>query len=208
MGVFPSPMTGPYRRCLTILADGARPDVFQTLLTEGKLPAIARAMPTFRTGVTAFPPTTGPAYMPYLTGRYPGTCNVPGIRWFDKQAYAHPLPSRRKYRSYVGAETFYIGRDMDARIPTLFDLIPRSYNLFNSVSRGVKRRHNKTWFSRIWYWYYAHLTDHWNLIDQAAGDKIIRLLREDPEFLFAVFPGIDEYSHLASPFHPQTLLAY
>ncbi len=201
-------MTVPYQRCLMILADGARADVCADLLRQGKLPNMAEALPTFREATTAFPSTTGPAYMPYLTGCYPGTCNVPGIRWFDRKVYANHRLSHRKFRSYVGAETFYISRDMNPKVKTVFDLIPDSYNIFNSVSRGVRRHHNTTWFSRIWYWYYAHLTDHWLLADRAACEKTIQDLARNPEFLFVVFPGIDEHSHLSSPFHPETIRSY
>ncbi len=192
-----------------ILADGARWDLFRELISQGRLPHIAEALPHLYKGVTAFPSTTGPAYMPYLTGCYPGTCNVPGIRWFDRKEYAKPLFFRkplRKFRSYVGAETFFITHDMRADIPTLFDLIPNSRNIFNSVSRGA--RSNPTWFSRIWHWYYAHLTDHWRLVDKAAGEKTLAALKDRPEFLFVVFPGIDEHSHLSSPFHPETVQSY
>lgn len=196
-----------FRQAVIILADGARADLFADLLRRGRLPAIGESLHV-REGTTAFPSTTGPAYMPYLTGCYPGTCNVPGIRWFDKEACARRPFSRRKWRSYVGAETFLIGRDMKPEIRTLFDLIPHSFNLFNSVARGAKRSHNGTWFSRIWYWYYAHLTDRWSLVDRAAATKILHLLDQNPTFLFAVFPGIDEHSHLASPFHPKTVASY
>ncbi|MBI2066871.1 MAG: alkaline phosphatase family protein [Deltaproteobacteria bacterium] len=197
-----------FRRCLMILADGARADVFQDLLKKGRLPNIAEHLPHFRTGVSAFPSTTGPAYMPYLTGCFPGTCNVPGIRWFDKEAYSRRPFATHKFRSYVGAETFFIPRDMSHEVDTLFELIPRSFNIFNSVSRGVKRRFNRTWFSRIWYWYYAHLTDHWSLVDRVAARKMVHEMEKSPEFLFVVFPGIDEHSHLASPFHPDALKSY
>lgn len=190
-----------------ILADGARFDIIQDLLLKNQLPQIAEHLPHLREGVTAFPSTTGPAYLPYLTGCYPGTCNIPGIRWFDKNRYAKPF-SRKKFRSYVGAETFFMGHDIREGIETIFGLTPNSHNIFNGITRGIKRRHNRTWFSRIWYWYYAHLTDHWALADKAAAKKIVQDLDHNPEFLFVVFPGIDEHSHLASPFHPETIKSY
>jgi type I phosphodiesterase/nucleotide pyrophosphatase len=198
-----------------ILADGARADVLRDLAERGELPAIAEHMiapGSFRSAVTAFPSTTGPAYLPYLTGCYPGTCNLPGIRWFDKDHYANSRFSLRqrgdRFRSYVGAESFYMNRDLAADRPTLFELIDRSVNIFSSINRGVGFRGNKSKFSRIWYWYYAHLTDRWGLVDEAAGEKVLRALDGDPEFLFAVFPAIDEYSHLSSPTHPRTIEAY
>lgn len=191
-----------------ILADGARADVMQDLLKRGKLPSIGEALGVFRSAASAFPSTTGPAYLPYVTGCYPGTCNLPGIRWFDKDCYAANPLSKDRFRSYVGAESFYMNGDIARGRKTLFELIPRSINIFSSISRGVGFRGNKSKFSRIWYWYYSHLTDHWGIIDEAAEVKTLKYLKDDPEFLFVVFPGIDEFSHLASPFHPRAIQAY
>lgn len=203
-------MSAPaYKRSLMILADGARYDCFQKLLEAGELPNIQRELVsrgTYVKGVTAFPSTTGPAYFPFLTGCLPGTLNVPGIRWFDKQAYANPSKKMRKFRSYVGLETFLINRDMKP-VPTAFHLLPRSYSIFNSVCRGAGPR-NLTKIMRIWYWYYAHLTDRWEFLDQAALKKTLRRIEKDFEFLFVVFPGIDEYSHLIHPFHEKTIAQY
>ena len=72
-----------------ILADGARWDMMNKLLVSGELPNIQKyiVVPggTYR-GVTVFPSTTGPAYFPFLNGCHPGTLNVVGVRWFDKNA--------------------------------------------------------------------------------------------------------------------------
>lgn len=192
-----------------ILADGARYDLFRDLLQRGELPHIEKELMLqggLTKGVTTFPSTTGPAYFPFLTGCFPGILNVPGIRWFDKAAYANPKKKMVKFRSYVGIETFLINRDMKP-VPTLFDLLPQSYNIFNSVCRGAGRR-NLTKIMRIWYWYYAHLTDRWEFLDQQALKKSLKALDFDFDFLFVVFPGIDEYSHLAHPLHDKTIQAY
>lgn len=190
-----------FQRCLMILADGAREGIFRELLRKGELPHIEKEIVqqgSLSTGITAFPSTTGPAYFPFLTGCFPGTLNVPGIRWLEKKTF--------KPRSYVGIETFWINHDMKPQ-PTIFDLVPKSYNIFNSVCRGAGRR-NLTRIMRIWYWYYAHLTDRWEFLDQQALKKTLAALERDFEFLFAVFPGIDEYSHLAHPRHEKTIEQY
>src|SRR5262245_25109177 len=100
-----------YKRCLMILADGARADVLRDLAEKGELPSIAEhliAPGSLKAAVTAFPSTTGPAYLPYLTGCYPGTCNLPGIRWFDKDHFSENRFSKDRFRSYVGVESFYM----------------------------------------------------------------------------------------------------
>ncbi len=198
------------QRVITILADGARADVMRELLASGDLPNIARYLVepgSILDAVTSFPSTTGPAYLPYLTGCLPGTCNVPGIRWFDKTLYASGR-SFDRYRSYVGLESFCMAGDMQKQIRTIFELVPDSWNVFNPIARGAGRR-NATRISRIWYWYYAHLTDRWAFADEAGLAKIRRVLaRRRPRFLFAVFPGIDEYSHLIHPRDPKTIERY
>ena len=197
-----------YKRTIILLADGARFDTIEDLISQNRLKNIKRLLidqGSFLRAVTAFPSTTGPAHIPYLTGCLPATCNVPGIRWFDKKKYGrygHGSPlsllsfgARGRYRSYVGMETFRINTDMRNDIYTIFELLPKSYSIFNSVNRGVGCR-NLTKIMRIWYWYYGHLTDRWHFVDNAGYEKILKVLKKDFEFLFAVLPGIDEYSHL------------
>lgn len=198
-----------FQRVVMILADGAREDVFRQLLSKGDLPHIEQELVrngSCASGVTTFPSTTGPAYFPFLTGCTPGTLNVPGIRWFDKAAYGDMKKKMVKFRSYCGIETFWINRDIKP-VPTVFDLLPNSYSIFNAVCKGAGNR-NLTKIMRIWYWYYAHLTDRWEFLDQVALSKTLKALEKDFEFIFVVFPGIDEYSHLINPEDPKTFEQY
>jgi type I phosphodiesterase/nucleotide pyrophosphatase len=199
------------KRFIILLADGARYDVFGDLLARGALPHLEEIFcggGTYAKATSVFPSTTGPAYMPFLTGCFPGTCNVPGIRWFDKERYSQKRISLKRFRSYVGFESLLMNHDMERHLPTLFDLFPKSYNIFSTVNRGVSFKGNQTSHFRLWYWYYAHLTDRWHMVDEAALEKSLRVLKEDFEFLFVVFPGIDEYTHLSHHDHPMAQQAY
>ncbi len=200
-----------YKRCIMILADGSRPDVFANLAEQGKLPNIKEHLidqGSLKHAVTVFPSTTGPAYLPYLTGCYPGTCNVPGIRWFDREKYATAFWSRSKHRSYVGLDTLKMSHDVLPSIQTIFEIVPHSVNIFNGISKGISRGGNKTSFMRLWNWYYAHLTDRWSLVDENATRLVLKHLDSDPTFTFVVYPGIDEYSHMGDPFHSEALVSY
>jgi hypothetical protein len=182
-----------------------------SLVGEGRLPNIARIFyqdGTALKGVTSFPSTTGPAHLPFLTGCLPGTCNVPGIRWLDKTRFAAGGFSLTKHRSYVGLESFLMGRDVWPHIRNVFELIPDSYSVFNSIARGADRSQNVTKIMRIWYWYYAHLTDRWAFVDQAGLEKVLKVIHRGFRYVFAVFPGIDEYSHLAHPHHEKAIDRY
>ena len=196
-------------RVIVILADGARRDVLRDEIKAGNLPNISRHL--LESGsdidaVTSFPSTTGPAYLPFLTGCLPATCNVPGIRWFDKALYDGGK-SFNRYRSYVGLESFMMSRDMMPRIKTIFELVSDSYSIFNPIARGAGKR-NLTRIMRIWYWYYAHQTDRWGFVDSAARSKLLGCMDLNPSFVFVVFPAIDEYSHLTSPTNERVLKQY
>jgi len=195
---------------IVMLADGARSDVISEELAAGRLPNIARHLVepgTSLPAVTSFPSTTGPAYLPFLTGCFPGTCNVPGIRWFDKASYDSGY-SFDRYRSYVGLESFCMASDMWPHIKTVFELVRGSKSIFNPIARGATGFRNVTRISRIWYWYYSHLTDRWAFTDRAALAKLRAQISKRPPYVFCVFPGIDEYSHLAHPRHERTLARY
>jgi hypothetical protein len=199
-----------YDQVIVVLADGARADVLGELIEKGDLPNISRFLVepgSSLPAVTSFPSTTGPAYLPFLTGCFPGTCNVPGIRWFDKVLYDSSR-SFHRYRSYVGFESFLMASDMNSHVKTIFELVPDSLSIFNPIARGARGSRNLTRISRIWYWYYAHLTDHWGFADEAAEVKLRAALQRKPPLVFAVFPGVDEYAHLAGPRHERTIEQY
>ena len=102
---------------IILLADGARPDALARAMDDGSLPSLARlrAEGSYATVTTAFPSVTGPAYAPFLLGRYPGPVGLPGLRWFDRsRETARGFGSSR---SYVGVEMRHIDADLDARAP-------------------------------------------------------------------------------------------
>lgn len=201
----------PYKRAIVILADGARPDVLNEEMARGNLVHLQElcAGGTNQTILTCFPSTTGPAYLPYLTGCHPGTCNIPGIRWFDKNHYARCGWGFKSFRSYCGLETMMLDGDLNPDIMTAWQVFKNGKSIFNGVTRGIGRRNDLTWGTRIWHYYYAHLTDRWGFIDEQACRRLKKnILDRDFEFVFVVFPSVDEFSHRSSPFHERVRQAY
>lgn len=204
-------MTKVYKRSLMILADGSRPDVFKDELDKGNLPHISKHLlekGCFKTIVTAFPSTTGPAYLPYLSGYHPGTFDIPGIRWFHKDMYAKKGWGFKSFRSYVGLETLLLRKDLKPGLQTAFDIFQKPLSILNNIYRDLPSKFNKTKHSRIWYLYYAHITDHWSFVDDAMTKKLLHSLEDDFDFAFMVYPSIDEYAHRSSPFYKRTIEAY
>lgn len=200
------------RLAIIYLVDGARPDVLNELLDAGELPNIQReivANGTRRTATSCLPSTTGPAHLPFLTGCYPGTLNVPGIRWLDKAVYHRGgVWDRSSFRSYNGIEALYMNRDLPAERKTVFELTERPFAIYSLVTRGLPRGHDLTKHSKPLLYLYAHLTDRWRPVDSLAHRRLLGCLERDPDFIFAVFPGVDSNSHLHHPHDPRTFDAY
>lgn len=186
-----------YKRCIFFLADGSRADLIDELIAAGELPNVARylsggGLTTHAT--TVFPSTTGPAYLPFLTGRYPGPCNMPGIRWFDRTRFAGDSPfSVHRTRSYCGIGSRYFNRDLNDEISTVFDVASKPLNLYNPITRGLARNREryKLGLDHV----VSHFTADHRWTHNAVVRGLMRALSEDFDFLFAVFPGPDTVGH-------------
>ena len=199
-----------YKRCVLVIVDGARPDVFRYLLRRGRLPGIQEHLldrGVFLDAVTSFPSTTGPAYVPFVMGCYPGTVGVPGIRWMDKTRLGRREPGWR--RSYMGYEALFFNRDLDGSRRTLFEYFEHPVNILNMVTKGLRRGGNASRCTRPALYALAHFTELWGLVDRAAGWHLLRALRNPRnDLIVAVFPGVDAFAHRSHPFEPRVLRAY
>ena len=129
------------KKVIFLLLDGARSDILFEELKKNNLPNLKKIIDegSHNEGVTVFPSTTGPAYIPFLTGTYPGPANMPGIRWFDKNMYSKRKFDSGSHRSYVGFENIYFNSDIKKSYKTLFELIPKSISIFNEITKGLKK---------------------------------------------------------------------
>src|SRR2546422_11278366 len=123
---------------IILLADGARVDTLERAVDSGALPALARlrAEGGLHALSSAFPSVTGPAYAPFLMGRYPGSVGLPGLRWYDRSRRVARLPGHS--RSYVGAEMRFVDRDIDRASPTIFELAKPSVGALSVIGRGLR----------------------------------------------------------------------
>ena len=193
------------------MADGARADVFGKLLKQGDLPNISKYIVqkgSYKNAVTVFPSTTGPAYTPYILGKFPGRCNFPGIRWFDKKEFAKTFFSLKRFRSYIGHETYLMNHDISKDHKTIFEIIPDSLSILNELTRGITAGGDKTRYSKIYYKLKSHFTNKTNEVDKVSRRILLANSNRLPEFSFVVYLGIDNYSHLTHPFHKSVLDSY
>jgi arylsulfatase A-like enzyme len=200
------------KRVLFYLVDGAHSEVLPELLAQGILPNIKRIVDegTYRKATTCFPSTTGPAYLPFLTGHFPGTMDITGIRWFDKKEFKRTRWNKNAMRSYCGPEAAWFNTDMPADKPTLFELMGESYNLYNMITRNVPDEYDLGKKGKGWLYTKAHFKQVHHPVDEQGHQRMMEMLNsgKDFDFLFAVFPSVDWDSHYHDIRDERTIEAY
>jgi hypothetical protein len=169
-------------------------------MDDGSLPALAqlRAEGSLNAITTAFPSVTGPAYAPFLIGRYPGPLGLPGLRWFDRSRQA--ARGFGNCRSYVGPDMRHVDTDLDPDAPTLFQLAGPSIGALSVIGRGLDRAEkigrSLGFVARIARTHFSGDVAGWLEIDRRIGAEVARRVREyRPRVTFAALPGIDKTSH-------------
>jgi hypothetical protein len=194
-----------------LLADGARPDTLDAALTNGDLPALERlrAEGGLHTVTSCFPSVTGPAYAPFLMGRYPGPVGLPGLRWFDRAREICTFPDYT--RSYVGYQMSAVDRDIAGDAPTIFELCDSSVGALNVIGRGLAKRDRIGSITALSAFRAArtHFSGNvagWLQIDREVADEVIRRVRNDaPQFVFAALTGVDKVSHAKGQSSPMIM---
>ncbi|MEO5904537.1 MAG: alkaline phosphatase family protein [Gemmatimonadaceae bacterium] len=185
---------------IVIVADGARPDILASAMKRGIVPSFSRLRDEggMHTLTSVFPSVTGPAYAPFLMGRFPGPIGLPGLRWYDRGRKTSRLPGHS--RSYVGFEMRRIDSDIDAAAPTIFDLIPSSIAALNVINRGLPKSnrigYGLPFVARTTKTHFSGNLGGWQAIDKyIAGQVADQIRRKRPDFAFAALMGIDKTSH-------------
>ncbi len=190
-----------------IIADGVRPDVLARSIASGDLPALAglRDEGSLSTVTSAFPSVTGPAYAPFIMGRYPGSVGLPGLRWYDR---SHRIPRLAGHsRSYVGSEMRFVDRDIDRASPTIFELAKPSFGALSVIARGLRRRErigqSPAFVARAAATHFRGNVRGWLALDRRVGEEVARRLRtRRMRYAFIALTGVDKTSHAAGQESP------
>ena len=185
---------------IILVADGARPDTLSAAMDGGRAPHLAqlRREGAFRTVTTAWPSVTGVAYTPFLMGRFPGRAGLPGLRWFDRTRRGGAMLAHT--RSYVGLGMRHVDADLAPDAPTLFELTDSSLGALTVIGRGLDPRNRlgrgSRFVARAAKTHFSGDVRGWLAIDRQIGAEVVRRVRrDDPQFVFAAFTGIDKTSH-------------
>lgn len=180
-------------------------------MKRGELPALARLCKEggAYTVTTVFPSVTGPAYAPFLMGRFPGPIGLPGLRWFDRRRTRCTFPDFS--RSYTGPQMLALDGDLDPGAPTVFERCRTSLGALCMIQRGLARRDRVGALSlrsalRAARTHFRGDVAGWLDIDrEIAAEVSARVRRDRPEFVFTALTGIDKTSHAAGHDAPLVL---
>ncbi len=201
-----------YTRVVVMVADGARADLMKQLLADGRLPNIQKHIVEggcYRTALSVFPSTTGPAHIPFVTGLHPGTANVPGYRWLCRRTHDNRRRSIYRHRSLNSPRGMMVGRDMDPeKTISLFEYYDKPSSVLELIDYCPNQSLYKVVARRLMRVVQAHKTDDWSRVDRMVERLIIKRIEAGSECVIGSFFGIDEYSHLYDPFDERTIGAY
>lgn len=196
---------------IVLVADGARPDALTGTLDRFPALRALRDEGGLHEMTSVFPSVTGPAYTPFLLGRFPGAVGIPGLRWYDHARTACGWPDHA--RSYVGWEMGKFDADLDPAAPTVFELVPRSLAAFSVVTRGLARHARIGSLSagsaaRAAMTHFRGRAEAWLDIDREVAAQVVRRMRDErPDYLFAALTGVDKASHARGHGDPLALEA-
>ena len=184
---------------IVLLADGARSDAFDGELTA--LPALRRLRSDggLHTITSVFPSVTGPAYTPFLLGRFPGGVGIPALRWYDRTRERCAWPDYA--RSYVGWQMGQIDADLSPAAPTVFELVPHSLAAMSVITRGLTSGRQIGGLTlrsaaRAAVTHFRGEPARWLEVDRDVGDEVVRRIADErPDYLFAALTGVDKASH-------------
>ena len=201
----------PWTRFIFILVDGSPYQIFKDLVEDGTLSNIKKYVidrGVFKKAVTAFPSTTGPAFIPFFMGRFPGPANIPGIRWLSKKQFQNPHRFRSPgICSYMGMEALSFSTDLPDS-PTLFDLFSPVNNIYNLLTRGCPPSGDLTRRVKPLAYTYAHFSERWRFVNAIASQKLLQAVQGDAEFIMCLFPAVDTFSHLSHTRSPHVMDIY
>jgi len=201
--------------CIFILVDGARSDVMSQMVAAGEMPNTKRYITkpgANRSAVTCLPSTTSVGYLPMLAGHYPGTADVPGIRWVEKKRFGAPGLFHSGHRSYTGAGLAHLNEDLAGDVETVYELCSQSLAFRSEVQRGLPSRQNRNWILCALPYAVGHYTHRTGPIDRWLVRGLCQGIsgpqEELPRFIFVPLSDVDVRSHGYGPTSRQVIAAY
>lgn len=183
-----------YSQVVMIMVDGIQPAVFEALTRAGALPNISRHIierGVCERAIGTFPSTTGPAATPFVTGCFPGTCGVPGARWFDRTIPEGRLLTMNRFRDYLGWGAYAMDRDLSKTVRTIFEYSRRATNIFGMLNRGCGLSRDPAFFHLYSMFRRARARTDVEVVFKAAHRWFAEALGRQADCVYYTLPQVD-----------------
>ncbi len=182
-----------YDHVILFLINGINASFLKDLFKKGELPNIQRYL--LDSGCMmeltgAFPSTTGPALTPFITGCFPGTCNLPGARWFDREVPPSKVLTMNRFRDYIGWGAYIMDHDLSGSVNTIFEYSKSAVNIFGMLNRGCGIIRDPAFF-RLHSLYHNKKTFDAKELENAAFEWLEDAIRKKSDFIFYTFPSLN-----------------
>ena len=185
---------GAFAHVVLFLAGGMTPGLVRELARRGDLPNISAhilARGGEAEGVSAFPSTLGPASTPFVTGAFPGTCDIPGSRWFDRTVPPGRVLAMNRFRDYLGWGAYAMDGDLAPSVRTIFEYSRQAVNIFGMLGRGCGLIRDPAFFRMASRFHRLREGRDAEEAQEAAFRWFTSAIRRETDFVLYSFPPVE-----------------
>lgn len=183
---------GASSRIILFSLGGVDDEIFRSMLKGGELPNISRHI--VENGGTnnllsSFPSTTGSSLVPLVTGCFPGTCDIPGVRWFDRTVPISRILTMNRFRDYLGWGAYAMDYDLSKSVHTIFEYSKQAVNIFGMLNRGCGFVRDPSFFRLAGTYHRAEEAQDFIAAQEAAFRWFMQAIRRETDFVLYAFPN-------------------
>ena len=185
-------------RVVLLLVDGLRPDLAESMLAAGELPALqamlaagSRHAPSRR-----FPRPPASPTCHSSPGAHPVNATSP--RFAGSTAVVTRVAGGRIGKRSAATAAYQAPRldqDIAPGVRSIFELVPESLGIFTPVAKGLTEERDPSRGERKFWGAVAHYVLWHQPSDDAVSRHLLRGIDRGWRFIFAQFPAVDGYSH-------------
>jgi phosphatidylglycerophosphate synthase len=181
---------GAFSNAVLFVASGLSTGTVRDALKGGDMPNVARHI-VERGGIgevtSTFPSTFGPASMPFVTGCFPGTCDIPASRWFDRTVHPGRVLTMNRFRDYAGWGAYAMDHDLSKSVRTIYEYSRRAMNIFGALNRGCGLIRDPSFFRTHKFFAEARSAAEMDKASEAAFYWFSSAVKRETDFVFYRF---------------------
>lgn len=180
-----------FSHVVLFVASGLSNRTLREALGRGDMPHLARHIVErgqLGEAVSCFPSTFGPSAAPLVTGCFPGTCDIPAARWFDRTVHPGRVLTMNRFRDYRGWGAYAMDHDLASSVRTVYEYSRQAVSIFGTLNRGCGIVRDPSFFRTHRLFAEAESEQDIEKALAAARHWFVRAARRETDFVFYRFP--------------------